>query len=310
MRRTISTIIALILALSYPRVSIEAYQIKNIDLAKVGNITTATIYADGAIDFTHRIISEGQVKVIVDFKGGKNALPQRDFFSIPSATIKSIRTSQFSLDPLITRVVFDIGKPITYTIKDGGDRLILNFPTPDDPEFPAWAAVIPSMEPQSEVKTDEVRKQSKPKKVIRKSGSDSKKIKEPKKKIVKKLPQPPQKKGTVMKARYKRPRVVYKNRGTRDSFAPLTVTGEGRYAFGEIPVPAVEELKLVGILKDDDANIALLENTEGDGFMLKAQDKIKSGWVSRVTDNMVYFQVSEFGWTRTVAMKLQSPTSE
>jgi hypothetical protein len=285
------------------------HSVKNIDLVRMENMTVATIYTDGKVDFTHKIISEAPVKVIVDIKGAKHELPQKDFYSLPSATIKSIRTSQFSLDPMITRVVFDIGKPVTYTVKDEGERIVLNFPTPDDPDFAPWAAVEPAI--KKVVRKEDSQDKPEVKKVAKKETSKTQSGKEDVDKVVKKIPPPAIKpKGNLVKTRYKRSRVRYNNKGTRDAFASLLVTGKGDEAFGVIPVPAVEELKLVGILEDEAGNIALLENSEGSGFMLRAKDKVRNGWVSKVTNDRVYFQVSEFGWTRSVSMKLKSPKSQ
>ncbi|MBD3169041.1 MAG: AMIN domain-containing protein [candidate division Zixibacteria bacterium] len=320
MNRFVFNLLSLLVAGLTASVPAYGYEIMNIDLARIENMTVASIYADGDVDFEHRITTDGQVKVIVDFNNAKHALPQKDFYALPSKTIKSIRTSQFSLDPLITRVVFDIGKPITYTIKDGGDKLIINFPTPNDPDFPAWAAIAPSID-SAEDSADQP--EDTVKKVVRKSGEPAKTVEKAEKKVVRKLPQQkagntrpkpnqqPIQRGEVIKTKYKRTRVVYNSKGTRDPFSPLAVAGEGSRAFGEVPVPAVEDLKLVGVLVEENGdNVALLEDAGGNGFMLKSGDKIKNGWLSRVTNDVAYFQVSEFGWTRTVSLKLQEPKSE
>ncbi|MCP4633772.1 MAG: AMIN domain-containing protein [candidate division Zixibacteria bacterium] len=304
-----SVIIVLLMLILPGTVMAVSQSVKNIDLVRIENMTVATIYADGKVDFTHKIISEAPIKVIVDIKGAKHELPQKDFYSLPSATIKSIRTSQFSLDPMITRVVFDIGKPVTYTVKEEGDRIVLSFPTPDDPDFTPWAAGVPSIKRVERKETEQ--EPPEVKKVVKKKPSKAPEKKPEAQKVVKKIPPAqPKRKGTVVKTRYKRARVIYNNKGTRDAFASLLITGKGDKAFGEIPVPAVEELKLVGILKDETDNIALLEDSEGSGFMLRAKDKVRNGWVSKVTDDRIYFQVSEFGWTRSTSMKLQSPNSQ
>lgn len=287
-----------------------AYKIQNIDLVKIDNMTVATIYASGQIEYTHRILNEGQIKVIVDFKNAEHALPQKDYFNLPSETIKSIRTSQFSLDPMIARIVFDTDKPITYTVRDAGDKLIINFPTPDDRDFPSWAAVKPAIDAQEKPEPAGNPQEDSIKKVIRKSGRPADNNNKTTRKAVRKVPSRKEK-GTVIELKHSRPKVIYNSRGTRDPFAPLLETGKGERAFGEIPVPSLEDLKLVGILQDEGGGrVALLEDSEGNGFMLRTGDKIKNGWVSMITEDKVFFQVTEFGWSRTVSMKLQPPTSE
>ena len=72
-------------------------------------------------------------------------------------------------------------------------------------------------------------------------------------------------------------------------------------------LPVLENLTLVGILEDIDGNRALLEDAEGNGYMLASGDKIKSGYVVSVTKSKAVFQITEYGWTRTVALELDFP---
>jgi len=70
-------------------------------------------------------------------------------------------------------------------------------------------------------------------------------------------------------------------------------------------LPVLENLKLVGILEDIDGNRALLEDSEGNGYILMPNDKVKNGYLVSVTKNKAIFQVTEYGWTRTVALELK-----
>jgi len=291
-----------------------AYEIKNIDLSKIGNMTIATIYADGKIDFTHKIISEAPIRVVVDFRNARHALPNKDYFSLPSATLKSIRTSQCSLDPLITRVVFDIGKPITYTVRDEGDKLVLSFPTPNDPEFSPWAATVPMIERHAKAPADTAERKTEIKRVVRKEGKPAPEpTAEEASDQVEKLATPTpsiSSKWIELETAYQRELIAYRSGETRDPFASLIETKKAGKAFGETVLPAVEELILVGVLQGDDVNIALCQDGHGNGFMFKPGDKIKNGWVSEVTKETAYFRVSEFGWTRTVGIRLQNTITE
>jgi hypothetical protein len=102
----------------------------------------------------------------------------------------------------------------------------------------------------------------------------------------------------------KRQLVEYASMGLKDPFAPLVGAGSGRISEG---LPSLENLKLVGILSDPETSRALLEDAEGNGYMLKPSDKIKGGYLVSVTDNKAIFQVTEYGWTRTVALELAIP---
>jgi hypothetical protein len=96
--------------------------------------------------------------------------------------------------------------------------------------------------------------------------------------------------------------IYYDSQERRDPFVPLTerITTE----FGEIPLPTFESLKLVGVLKDQSGNRALLEDERGYGYIMKSGDQIKNGFVVSVEDNKVIFQIQEYGWSKTMALEL------
>jgi hypothetical protein len=100
----------------------------------------------------------------------------------------------------------------------------------------------------------------------------------------------------------KRRTVEYTASSLKDPFVPLI--GVGKIVEG---LPSLENLKLVGILENSEMNRALLEDGEGNGYILKPNDRVQSGYLVTVTENKAIFQVSEYGWTRTVALELEIP---
>jgi len=105
----------------------------------------------------------------------------------------------------------------------------------------------------------------------------------------------------------KRKTVEYAAEDEKDPFSPLVGIGmtKGNIKVG---IPSLENLKLVGILEDTRSiGSALLEDNDGNGYILKPNDKVQSGYLVSVTDNKAIFQISEYGWTRTVALELQVP---
>ena len=108
-------------------------------------------------------------------------------------------------------------------------------------------------------------------------------------------------KGTTLQMAPKRRVICYHGEGKRDPFVPLTqrITTE----FGEIPLPTFESLKLVGILKDENGNQALLEDERGYGYIMKNGDRIKNGYVVSVEESKVIFQIQEYGWSKTIALE-------
>jgi len=96
--------------------------------------------------------------------------------------------------------------------------------------------------------------------------------------------------------------LIYVSEGRRDPFVPLSEKID--FEFGELPLPAVENLKLVGTLEDYDGYKALLEDDGGYGYLLKAGDKVKNGYVVNVFKDRIFFQIEEYGWSRTISLDL------
>jgi hypothetical protein len=103
-------------------------------------------------------------------------------------------------------------------------------------------------------------------------------------------------------------RIVIKYNGvSRDPFKTLlgqSASGKGSISVDRIP--NVETLSLVGVLKSvAGKSAALLEDIEGIGYILKPGDKVKNGYVAQITDDGIYFQINEYGWTRTMVKTLE-----
>jgi len=96
--------------------------------------------------------------------------------------------------------------------------------------------------------------------------------------------------------------LAYISEGRRDPFIP--VSEEIDFEFGEIPLPSVENLKLVGTMEDHEGYKALLEDDAGYGYLLKSGDKVKNGFVVNVFRNKIFFQIEEYGWSRVISLEL------
>jgi hypothetical protein len=110
--------------------------------------------------------------------------------------------------------------------------------------------------------------------------------------------------GPAMETAPKRKRVEYSADREKDPFISLVGMATGKVSKG---LPSLENLKLVGILEDNRTSSALLEDGEGNGYILKPNDRIQSGYLVSVSNNKATFQITEYGWTRTVALELQIP---
>ncbi|MGB2697117.1 MAG: AMIN domain-containing protein [Candidatus Zixiibacteriota bacterium] len=110
-------------------------------------------------------------------------------------------------------------------------------------------------------------------------------------------PEPQKERGVA-----ERESLAYENEGRRDPFIPLSQ--EIDLEFGEVPLPSVENLKLVGTLEDGSGYKALLEDDRGYGYLLKGGDRVKNGYVVNVFQNKIFFQIEEYGWSRVISLEL------
>lgn len=110
-------------------------------------------------------------------------------------------------------------------------------------------------------------------------------------------------KGTLVAEFPQRLLVQYSSNGSRDPFATLIDQEKQTKSPIEKRIPNVEGLSLVGVIETGFGNNrALLEDKEGYGYIMQSGDKVQKGYVLRVEDDKVYFQIFEYGWSRTVAL--------
>ncbi|MEA1979462.1 MAG: hypothetical protein U9N54_00610, partial [candidate division Zixibacteria bacterium] len=113
-------------------------------------------------------------------------------------------------------------------------------------------------------------------------------------------------KGTMVAEFPRRLVIKYKTRLNRDPFETLINETKVNNSLIQKKLPNVEGLKLVGIIDSEtEKNRALFEDADGFGYILKSGDKVKKGYVLRVENDKVYFQIFEYGWSRTVALNLE-----
>lgn len=103
---------------------------------------------------------------------------------------------------------------------------------------------------------------------------------------------------------------TYESIDDRDPFE--TLVDETRTTKGNMErrIPNVETLLLVGVLKSETGRAAaLLEDLDGIGYILKPGDQVKNGFVAQIEDNAIYFQVNEYGWSRTIVKEMEKENS-
>lgn len=112
-------------------------------------------------------------------------------------------------------------------------------------------------------------------------------------------------KGTMVAEFPKRLLIRYEAESYRDPFAPLIDNTRTNDSPFEARIPNVEGLRLVGIIESESGdNRALLEDKSHYSYMLKSGDKVQKGYVIRVEEDKIYFQIFEYGWSRTIALTI------
>ncbi len=120
-----------------------------------------------------------------------------------------------------------------------------------------------------------------------------------------KNPDRPTKTSGTLAGRFPKRKVVsYQSWGKRDPFTALIDKSLAGYDPGE--PPNVETLRLVGVLESSQGSSALLEDVDGYGYILQDGDPIRNGYVVQIRSDKIIFQVQEYGWSRTIALKLES----
>jgi len=115
-------------------------------------------------------------------------------------------------------------------------------------------------------------------------------------------------KGSPVQLELSRQEIEYNPGNARDPYAPL-VEGQ-RSGLWTSSLPRVDALRLVGVLQDYDGAIALFEDMEGYGYILREGDPVKDGVLLTIGTNRAVFQINEYGWVHTVALELRKDKSK
>jgi hypothetical protein len=268
--------------------------LEDIKVQKAADSIAVIITTSQPCEYNAFLTTTKPARIVLDLAGVENIWPRKKFMELPLESIEAIRTSQFKVDPEpVSRVVLDIGREVKFrNFQTGNDIVVKLAAVEDETEFADW-----SVKGVRELTTKTTR--AKPKPEAKKSAAP------PKQQAAKAKEQPATEKrkasGVEIESYPKRDLVAYNTSNFRDPFEPL-IGIQGGHAGGGLP--SLENLTLVGILTDPDGRRALLEDSEGNGYMLMPQDRVKNGYLVSVTDNKAIFQITEYGWTRTVALEL------
>lgn len=278
-RRIIKIFMALCLgfAIVAPDAARAVNYLKDIKVQKAADSIAVIVTTGQPCEFHPFLTSTKPERIVLDLTGVVNAWDNKKFMELPLKSIEAIRTSQFKSQPEpVTRVVLDINRPIDFRSFQNGSDIVIKLPAiQDEADFADWSVkgVVPKTvarvesKPAVEEKPREKRKAS----------------------------------GVEIESYPKRKLVAYSTSKYRDPFEPLVGGPGGQLGQG---LPALENLSLVGVLVNEDGHRALLEDAEGNGYIMQPKDRVRNGYLVSVTDDKAIFQITEYGWTRTVALEL------
>ncbi len=106
----------------------------------------------------------------------------------------------------------------------------------------------------------------------------------------------------------KRMVIKYTKSNSRDPFETLiALADDNQKRMPDLSKPPnAEALHLVGILESVvGKDAALLQDRDGIGFILRTGDRVQNGYVAQIDENAVYFQINEYGWSRTLVKHME-----
>jgi len=313
-------LISLAIAVCLISSGFAATELSNIEVNRQGDSLYIDITATQSCLYDHFMIKEAPEKIVVDLKGTANNWSQSKYSDLPFKSFIQIRTSQFQVTPeLITRVVLDINRPIDYSAAELSNGVRIKIPVSEDElENVNWRVIdgftavrkivdqeteqpepLPGPSTESSPEIADVPTSS-PEPPAEKTDFNT----PPPKPSAEMVAPPKPVEGSVIDEFPKRKEVKYEPGSERDPFQSLVGVGTG-HTPGQLPT--VENLKFVGIFDDENGTKALFEDSEGNGFILMPNDRIQSGYLVSIQSDKAIFQVTEYGWTRTIALNLQMP---
>lgn len=106
----------------------------------------------------------------------------------------------------------------------------------------------------------------------------------------------------------KRMVIKYTKGNSRDPFETLIALDDDqkKHVVDLSKAPNAEALHLVGILQSVvGKNAVLLQDRDGIGYILRSGDRVQNGYVAQIKEDAVYFQINEYGWSRTLVKHME-----
>jgi hypothetical protein len=116
--------------------------LENIAISKAGDTVLVDIIVSKPVEYEHSITNTPPERIYIDLKNTVVDWTQKRFANLPMKTLKSVRTSQNRVEPeMITRVVLDVDRPVTYQVQDLPNGIRIKIPAiKGETAFATWQA--------------------------------------------------------------------------------------------------------------------------------------------------------------------------
>jgi len=239
---------------------------------KTLSISTGENYVEIILEYTsqpsniHDFMLKNPARIVIDAEDTKYALGSK-MFPVNQGAVLRVRGSQFKIEPQVARIVVDLSKIVKYeVIREGHSVKVKVYTEPAKVGYNKTIKGSKGVRKQKMENKNKASEISKPRSTFS-AGS----------------------------------KLFYSSRGRRDPFKPIQ-----EVSMEQDTLLDIAKAKLIGIIQDSTGYVALVEDKNGKGFILRRGDRIKRGRVVRVTKDMAVFAISDFGFTRTVILKLEN----
>ncbi len=296
-----------------------SYSVDEVEISAERDSTFILIRTSGPADFKKFTI-DNPPRFGIDFFGAIFNLPNKEYTLDKPGIVMSVRGSQNKPAPNpVARIVFDlVDKAQTINERKHPEGVLVAIYTPGYPKFEKWSTGKgkPLIKPavKESVAVAESAAVAKP---------ETAAVAKPESAAVSILPKeiPPElamymrpetlyykgitaDKETIEVAKYIRNMVLYTPKGG-DPFVKPKRSKE--LPLGKQPLPQVENLSVVGIVKAGDLRVALLQDKTGFGYTIAPGDSVEGGICKEITDTSALFNLFEFGQVRMIELPLVKP---
>ncbi len=311
-----------------------AYRVTDLELSQVRGGVSITIAGDAPLQYTHFTIGEPEPRLVVDLSDAVHDLPKYHFRDLGTPLVNRIRTSQYQPYPQPSvRIVLDMPQLVPFEIRGEDRRVIITLQAApsgtDADELPPDLSLEASTKAQGEVPATSAKEQraagkptAEPPQVAVEGEVENLLVPQERETsgIEPAVPSAhPEDTSAALEmaqqeSQQKKPSddllfslgirepVSYSGEGRRDPFVALSSGQE--VEFGQVPLPDVEKLTIVGILEGVGGYRALAQDEKDYGYVLRKGDRVLYGYVVGIEAERVIFRLNRRGLDRTVILKL------